>query len=446
MCYCRSDSKPVYSREQLLGIANVLRARKQIPTLPPVVEAAARQACIYRCQGLRRRRRGGVGCRYTIPVVVGGMTPPFMKSICGQCGVNTSNLVPLPKCVGTDLSAVCAIPVAINYRPNVPGSPHCSQGFVRPIKLRFRENSQGFLYTFKMPAERKIKLIGFVTSSARMTFYILALTETWLHPGNHDATVLASLVPPGYSIRHQACESGYGGVAVVHKDNVAIAPLDIATYTTFECLDLSVRTNPSTSLSVIYRPPPSPKNVLTFNKFIDEFTAFLETKILQRGLLLIGGDFNTHVDNPNDWNGQMFSDLLEALCLKQHIVGPTHKSGHTVGLLITREHDDHIGGINVFDYCLSDHHTISLQLEASKPPTIEKEIVYCKLNSIDRDQLKSDIGNLTHLQKPTEDIDQLAEAHNSVLSTIIDKYAPLLKKRVTVRPVTEWFNDSIANA
>ena len=93
MCYCRSDSKLVYSREQLLGIANVLRARKYIPTLPPVVEAAARQACIYRHQGLRRRRRGGVGCRYTIPVVVSGMTPPIMKSICGQCGVNTSNLV-----------------------------------------------------------------------------------------------------------------------------------------------------------------------------------------------------------------------------------------------------------------------------------------------------------------------------------------------------------------
>ena len=135
MCYCRSDSKLVYSREQLLGIANVLRARKQIPTLPPLVEAAAHQACIYRHQGSRRRCRGGVGCRYTIPVVVGGMTPPIMKSICGQCGVNTSNLVPLTKCVGTDLSATCAIPVAINYRPNAPGSPHCSQRFLRPINL-----------------------------------------------------------------------------------------------------------------------------------------------------------------------------------------------------------------------------------------------------------------------------------------------------------------------
>ena len=133
---------------------------------------------------------------------------------------------------------------------------------------------------------------------------ILAVTEMWLHPGNHDATVLASLVPPGYSIRHQARESGYGGVAVVHKDNVAIAPLDIATYTTFECLDLTVKTNPPTSLSVIYRPPPSSKNGLTFNKFIDEFTAFLEKKILQRG-------------HPNECNGKMFSNLLESLGLKQ---------------------------------------------------------------------------------------------------------------------------------
>ena len=68
---------------------------------------------------------------------------------------------------------------------------------------------------------------------------------------------------------------------------------------------------------------PSSTNGLTFNKFIDEFTACLETKILQRGHLLIGGDFNTHVDSPNDCKGQMFSDLLESLGLKQHIVGPT---------------------------------------------------------------------------------------------------------------------------
>ena len=67
----------------------------------------------------------------------------------------------------------------------------------------------------------------------------------------------------------------------------------------------------------------------------------------------------------------MFSDLLESLGLKQHIIGTTHKSGHTLDLLITREHDDHIGGINVFDYCLSGHHSISLHLEAGKPPTIE---------------------------------------------------------------------------
>ena len=53
---------------------------------------------------------------------------------------------------------------------------------------------------------------------------------------------------------------------------------------------------------------------------------------------------------------------------------------------------------------------------------------------------------MTLLQKPPEDIYELAEAYNSVLGTNIDKHAPLLKKRLTVRPVTEWFNDFIANA
>ena len=90
-------------------------------------------------------------------------------------------------------------------------------------------------------------------------------------------------------------------------------------------------------------------------------------------------------------------------------------------------------GLICFNLHLSGHHSISLHLEAGKPPTIEKEIVYCKLKSINPDQLKSDIENSTLLQKAPKDIDQLAEAYISVLSTIIDMHAPLLKKRVSVR-------------
>ena len=152
----------------------------------------------------------------------------------------------------------------------MPGSPHCSQGFVRPINLVQTEVQRELVrFSLYFQNARSVKnkadrLCDFICSN---DIDILALTEMWLCQGYREATVLASLVPPGYSIQHQAHESGYGGVAVVHKDNVTIAPLDIATYTTFECLDLTVKTNLPTSLSVKYRPPTSSKNGLIFTKF-----------------------------------------------------------------------------------------------------------------------------------------------------------------------------------
>ena len=43
-------------------------------------------------------------------------------------------------------------------------------------------------------------------------------------------------------------------------------------------------------------------------------------------------------------------------------------------------------------------------------------------------------------------MDQLVGAYNSVIGIIIDKHAHLLKKRVTVQPLTEWFYVSIGKA
>ena len=132
----------------MLSSANVPQARKPIP-IAPVVELAARQACIY-IEGTEEGRN------VATPLVVCEMTPPVMKIISGQCGVNTSNLVSIPKYVGTDLIAVCAIPVTHGYRLmclalHVVHKVLLGQSIWH--KLRFRENSQGFLYAFKMPAQ-----------------------------------------------------------------------------------------------------------------------------------------------------------------------------------------------------------------------------------------------------------------------------------------------------
>ena len=52
------------------------------------------------------------------------------------------------------------------------------------------------------------------------------------------------------------------------------------------------------------------------------------------------GDFNLHLHDLRDIDIKKFTDLLETFSLSQHVSGPTHLSGHTLDLIITRSSDD----------------------------------------------------------------------------------------------------------
>ena len=53
--------------------------------------------------------------------------------------------------------------------------------------------------------------------------------------------------------------------------------------------------------------------------------------------VIITGDLNFNLDNVNDADAVRFDGTLEALGLVQHVVGPTHKKGHSLDAVITRE-------------------------------------------------------------------------------------------------------------
>ena len=50
--------------------------------------------------------------------------------------------------------------------------------------------------------------------------------------------------------------------------------------------------------------------------------------------LLATGDFNIRVDVVGDPDRGTFLELLETMGLQQHVVMPTHESGHTLDLII----------------------------------------------------------------------------------------------------------------
>ena len=82
------------------------------------------------------------------------------------------------------------------------------------------------------------------------------------------------------------------------------------------------------------------------------------------------GDFNIHINDPEDQDAQTLQDTLNAFNLKQHVNILTYNLGHTIDLIITS--NDYIGKLIPGLY-ISDHRMITLNTNIPKPkPEIKK--------------------------------------------------------------------------
>ena len=70
---------------------------------------------------------------------------------------------------------------------------------------------------------------------------------------------------------------------------------------------------------------------------------------------MVTGDIDIHVDDMSDTDAVKFLDLLESMEMMQHVNTPTHRAGHMLDLMITREFDCMIHSDPSSDIFSSDH-------------------------------------------------------------------------------------------
>lgn len=124
-------------------------------------------------------------------------------------------------------------------------------------------------------------------------------------------------------------------------------------------------------------------------------------------LLLITGDFNIHVVDPRDSDCVRFLGLLEYMGLQQHVDVPTHKSGHTLDLIITRCADSLLSTNSIADCLFSDHFTVISDLIIKKPSLTITQISYRKTNSLDIESFKNDLQKSAVCQHSPENLNKL---------------------------------------
>ena len=276
---------------------------------------------------------------------------------------------------------------------------------------------------------------------------LFAVSESWLTV--NDTAILSEITPQGYTLHHcPRSDRRGGGTALILKESINVEKVSVAGKGSFEASEWLVNPAATTRLRVVivYRPPYSVKHPVSTSTFITEFSDYLESLVMSSEPLLILGDFNIHMDLPDDTDCRNMCDLLVSMGLKQHVLQPTHERGHTLDLIITRISDNIIAGRPFTGELFSDHFPVFCQLKPERPLVAVKHLQFRKIKSIDRDQFSEAICSSQLCLEPPDDLDTLVNCYNETLRSVLDIYAPVLTRDIIVRPRAPWFNEDIRKA
>ena len=164
---------------------------------------------------------------------------------------------------------------------------------------------------------------------------LCALIETWIKEDD-DITPL-QLCPSRYkciSIPRKV-RSG-GGLALIYQDNINLKTEKEYSFNTVECADFSIKLPSKTiHLGLIYRPPDG--SVL---EFCQELTTYMEQNINTTGDILLVGNLNFHINDPENQDTIMFEDTIESLGLRNQVSFPTHRFQNTFNTIFTTKGSD----------------------------------------------------------------------------------------------------------
>ena len=274
---------------------------------------------------------------------------------------------------------------------------------------------------------------------------ICIITETWLK--EYDYVTTPALSPNGYGFKgfpRQSNRAG-GGTGIMFKDSLTVSMAEGKEMKSFEYSEWNVCIHKrNIKLVALYRPPYSEAHPVLPNIFFEEFSNYLETIVMSPESLVITGDFNFHLDCASDNNANKFIELLETFGLRQHVNVPTHSSGHTLDLIITRSCLDITITEPTTTALLSDHLFVECKLDVPRPNLSVKELRFRKLKQINLNSFKDDILSSELYSRTTwQDINELANCYDNTLMLILEKHVPLKSKTMVIRPKIPWFSDNL---
>ena len=158
---------------------------------------------------------------------------------------------------------------------------------------------------------------------------------------------------------------------------------------------------------------------------------------------IICGDFNFHFDDTTSGDSCNFIDLLESGNMIQHVSTPTHRKGHILDLIITRNDETFIQDLRVLDDVYSDHSVVVCKLNCPKPPPSKVLVNYRANSNLHSDKFSSDLLNSVQQLANTKDLNVSFENCNTALNNVYSTHYPLQTRWVNHSLRAAWFNQDL---
>ena len=129
---------------------------------------------------------------------------------------------------------------------------------------------------------------------------------------------------------------------------------------------------------------------------------------------------------------------------KQHVNESTHRKGHILDYIVARESEPFLIKNTTIGDFVSDHRLILCDISIKLPNTFDRVLHYRKIKDINIEAFKKDILDSELLETYMDlSTDQLLDKYNNILSSILDKHAPLVTRRIKNKPKDPWVNDEL---
>ena len=265
----------------------------------------------------------------------------------------------------------------------------------------------------------------------------LFLTETWCH--DNSSVSIELVKPQGYDGKFGNREGKGGeGVGCIYRTSVDVKEIPSKKCTTFDHIVLKLQYGKETLKAIIIYKPDG----VYSQKFHSEFTELLTIQLARDSFKpLVLGDFNIHVNTPEEASARKFLETISAFDFNQHVNFPTHLLGNTLDLIITRE-DLGITNLSTDSTVRSDHQAILFKLKSPRPGLPQQSLQYRSWAKVDIASFADGIYSSFESFNP-ENIESAVDTYNSTFQALADKHAPLKTRTVTLHPDSPWYSDPL---